>query len=217
MLTSSSTLPVDTQITHTLVSGGRVTTVRSKRKSRTWSHQRHRNFTSAFGGYFAGNYLASFKNKQNAVVLTTFKKDVEHERVRLELQSHTLNCHANSCHMTYIAKQEVLNGVMLHLHQAGQPWDDCHRVGEGQTKQQMPREYSGFFEIVQAASWYPSSSTYAWHCKSIERLSGDCYAVDVSENQAYLQTQMAIGNMMHISYSLRHAPAFPLAVCDVCF
>jgi len=84
MLISSNTLPVDTQFTHLLVSGGRATAVRSKIKSRSGSHQRHRNFTSAFGGYFAGNLLASFKNKQDAVVLTTFKKDVDHERVRLE-------------------------------------------------------------------------------------------------------------------------------------
>ena len=45
------------------------------------------NTTAAFGGYFAGSYLASFKNKQDAVVLTTYKEDVGHEQVMPKLFS----------------------------------------------------------------------------------------------------------------------------------
>ena len=42
---------------------------------------RTRTTATAFGSYFAGSYLASFKSRQDAVVLTTHKEDVGHEQV----------------------------------------------------------------------------------------------------------------------------------------
>lgn len=53
----------------------------SARNSRLTRPLRPRHTTVAFGGYFAGSYLASLKNKQDAVVLTTYKEDVGHEQV----------------------------------------------------------------------------------------------------------------------------------------
>ena len=147
MLISSNTLPVDTQFTHLLVSGGRATAVRSKIKSRSGSHQRHRSFTSAFGGYFAGNLLASFKNKQDAVVLTTFKKDVEHERVRLKIRIPCSELSFQRLPYDMNCKARGSQQGNATFYQAGQPWDGFYLVGERQVVQLMSMSILGSLRV----------------------------------------------------------------------
>lgn len=81
MLVGSVKLPIDTPLFSIPGSGSWASAVCTARRGRPTRHSRPLATTTAFGGYFAGSYLASFKNRQDAVVLTTHKGDVKHEQV----------------------------------------------------------------------------------------------------------------------------------------
>ena len=79
----------------------------------------------------------------------------------------------------------------------------------------MPHEYSELLGSAQAALLYFAPA----HMHGIAITLRGCLesaTVQAMRRFLYDQAQMAIGNITHLSYPLRHAPAFPLAVLDVC-